>query len=152
MVPFRFESLQQELNKMSAQNEELQRETDRLQMENTRYKTLQLKAVKDAEKLKDERDSVLNEYRLIMSERDQVIKEVDKLQTGLEAAEAKLKNTSSERRVASEEIEALRQVKHTQIQKTTLGVNMKLVCELFHSRTSCIHCINDYLNTAFNLL
>ncbi|XP_067286358.1 disks large homolog 5 isoform X2 [Pseudorasbora parva] len=105
----RFDSLQQELNKMSAQNEELQRETDRLQMENTRYKTLQLKAVKDGEKLKEERDSVLNEYRLIMSERDQVIKEVDKLQTGLEAAEAKLKNTSSERRVASEELEALRQ-------------------------------------------
>uniref|UniRef100_A0A673H7R3 Disks large homolog 5-like n=1 Tax=Sinocyclocheilus rhinocerous TaxID=307959 RepID=A0A673H7R3_9TELE len=105
----RFEGLQQELNKVSAQNEELQRETDRLQMENTRYKTLQLKAVKDGEKLKEERDSVLNEYRLIMSERDQVIKEVDKLQTGLEAAEAKLKNTSSERRVTSEEIEALRQ-------------------------------------------
>uniref|UniRef100_A0A671RJE8 Calcium-activated potassium channel subunit alpha-1-like n=1 Tax=Sinocyclocheilus anshuiensis TaxID=1608454 RepID=A0A671RJE8_9TELE len=105
----RFESLQQELNKASAQNEELQRETDRLQMENTRYKTLQLKAVKDGEKLKEERDSVLNEYRLIMSERDQVIKEVDKLHTGLEAAEAKLKNTSSERRVTSEEIEALRQ-------------------------------------------
>ncbi|XP_026131794.1 disks large homolog 5 isoform X1 [Carassius auratus] len=105
----RFESLQQELNKTSAQNEELQRETDRLQMENTRYKMLQLKAVKDAEKLKEERDSVLNEYRLIMSERDQVIKEVDKLQTGLDAAEAKLKNTSSERRVAGEEMEALRQ-------------------------------------------
>ncbi|XP_051958294.1 disks large homolog 5-like isoform X2 [Xyrauchen texanus] len=105
----RFESLQQELNKISAQNDELQRETDRLQMESTRYKTLQLKAVKDAEKLKEERDSVLNEYRLIMSERDQVIKEVDKLQTGLDTAEAKLKNTSSERRVASEEIEALRQ-------------------------------------------
>uniref|UniRef100_A0A671L468 Disks large homolog 5-like n=1 Tax=Sinocyclocheilus anshuiensis TaxID=1608454 RepID=A0A671L468_9TELE len=108
----RFESLQQELNKASAQNEELQRETDRLQMENTRYKMLQLKAVKDAEKLKEERDSVFNEYRLIMSERDQVIKEVDKLQTGLDAAEARLKNTSSERRVAGEEIEALRQVKH----------------------------------------
>ncbi|KAL7856474.1 hypothetical protein SRHO_G00153730 [Serrasalmus rhombeus] len=44
-----------------------------------------------------------------MSERDQVIKEVERLQTGLEAAEAKLKNTSSERRVATEELEALRQ-------------------------------------------
>ncbi len=107
---------------MSSHNEELQRETDRLQMENTRYKMLQLKVVKDAEKLKEERDSVLNEYRLIMSERDQVIKEVDKLQTGLEAAEAKLKNTSSERRVAGEEIEALRQVKHTQLLKTTVTV------------------------------
>lgn len=105
----RFENVQQELNKLSAQNEELQRETEHLQMENTRYKTLQLKAVKDAEKLKEERDSVLSEYRLIMSERDQVIKEVDKLQSGLEAAEAKLKNTSSARRVASEEMEALRQ-------------------------------------------
>ncbi|XP_051529533.1 disks large homolog 5-like isoform X2 [Myxocyprinus asiaticus] len=105
----RFESLQQELNKISAQNDELQREMECLQMESTRYKTLQLKAVKDADKLKEERDSVLNEYRLIMSERDQVIKEVDKLQTGLDAAEAKLKNTSSERSVASEEIEALRQ-------------------------------------------
>ncbi len=114
MVSSRFESLQQELNKASAHNEELQRESDRLQMENTRYKTLQLKVVKDAEKLKEERDSVLNEYRLIMSERDQVIKEVDKLQTGLETAEARLKNTSSDRRVAGEEIEALRQVKHTQ--------------------------------------
>lgn len=84
-------------------------------MESTRHKTLQLKAVKDAEKLKEERDSVLSEYRLIMSERDQVIKEVDKLQSGLEAAESKLKNTSSARRVASEEMEALRQVAHAHL-------------------------------------
>lgn len=84
---------------------------DRLQSEATRLKTQQLKAVKDCEKYKEERDSVINEYRLIMSERDQVIKEVDRLQTGLEVAEAKLKNTSSERRVANEELEALRQVR-----------------------------------------
>ncbi|XP_051507242.1 disks large homolog 5a isoform X4 [Myxocyprinus asiaticus] len=105
----RFDSVQQELNKASAQNKELQREMERLQSEVTRYKNFQLKAVKDAEKYKEERDSVFNEYRLIMSERDQVIKEVDKLQTELEAAEARLKNTSSERVVASEELEALRQ-------------------------------------------
>ncbi|MGH0131361.1 UNVERIFIED_CONTAM: hypothetical protein FKN15_046299 [Acipenser sinensis] len=105
----RFDSIQQELTKTTAQNKELQVEMERLQSEATRYKTLQLKAVKDAEKYKEERDSVFNEYRLIMSERDQVIKEVDKLQTELEAAEAKLKNTSCERKVASEEMEALRQ-------------------------------------------
>ncbi|MGH0134380.1 UNVERIFIED_CONTAM: hypothetical protein FKN15_059082 [Acipenser sinensis] len=105
----RFDSIQQELTKTTAQNKELQREMERLQSEATRYKTLQLKAVKDSEKYKEERDSVFNEYRLIMSERDQVIKEVDKLQTELEAAEAKLKNTSCERKVASEEMEALRQ-------------------------------------------
>uniref|UniRef100_A0A3P8ST81 Discs, large homolog 5a (Drosophila) n=1 Tax=Amphiprion percula TaxID=161767 RepID=A0A3P8ST81_AMPPE len=102
-------TLQQELNKSSAQNKELQREMERLQSEVTRYKNLQLKSAKDCEKYKEERDSVFNEYRLIMSERDQVIKEVDKLQTELEAAEAQLKNTSSERVVASEELEALRQ-------------------------------------------
>ncbi|KAJ8406756.1 hypothetical protein AAFF_G00296720 [Aldrovandia affinis] len=107
--PLLFDSVQQELNKTAAQNKELQREMERLQSEATRFKTLQLKAVKDSEKYKEERDSVFNEYRLIMSERDQVIKEVDKLQTGLEVAEAKLKNTSSERKVASEEMEALRQ-------------------------------------------
>uniref|UniRef100_I3KQC4 Discs, large homolog 5a (Drosophila) n=1 Tax=Oreochromis niloticus TaxID=8128 RepID=I3KQC4_ORENI len=105
----RFDSVQQELNKSSAQNKELQREMERLQSEVTRYKNLQLKSAKDCEKYKEERDSVFNEYRLIMSERDQVIKEVDKLQTELEAAEARLKNTSSERVVASEELEALRQ-------------------------------------------
>lgn len=105
----RFEAMQQELNKATAQNKELQREMERLQSEVTRLKTIQLKAVKDAEKYKEERDSVFNEYRLIMSERDQVIKEVDKLQTELELAESKLKNTSSEKRVASEEMEALRQ-------------------------------------------
>ncbi|XP_074856140.1 disks large homolog 5 isoform X2 [Carettochelys insculpta] len=105
----RFESVQQELSKATAQNKELQREMERLQSEVTRFKTMQLKAVKDAEKCKEERDSVFNEYRLIMSERDQVIKEVDKLQTELELAESKLKNTSSEKRVASEEMEALRQ-------------------------------------------
>ncbi|XP_006006912.1 disks large homolog 5 [Latimeria chalumnae] len=105
----RFDSIQQELNKATAQNKELQREMERLQSEATRFKTLQLKAVKDAEKYKEERDSVFNEYRLIMSERDQVIKEVDKLQTELELAQAKLKNTSCERKVASEEMEALRQ-------------------------------------------
>ncbi|XP_028915376.1 disks large homolog 5 isoform X7 [Ornithorhynchus anatinus] len=106
----RFESVQQELNKVTSQNKELQREMERLQSEVTRFKTMQLKAVKDAEKYKEERDSVFNEYRLIMSERDQVIKEVDKLQTELELAESKLKNTSSEKRVASEEMEALRQI------------------------------------------
>ncbi|MBN3283844.1 DLG5 protein, partial [Polyodon spathula] len=105
----RFDSVQQELTKTTAQNNELQREMERLQSEATRYKTLHLKAVKDSEKYKEERDSVFNEYRLIMSERDQVIKEVDKLQTELEAAEAKLKTTSCERKVASEEMEALRQ-------------------------------------------
>ncbi|XP_041818099.1 disks large homolog 5-like isoform X1 [Chelmon rostratus] len=105
----RFDNTQQELSKAAAQNKELQREMDRLQSEATRLKTQQLKAVKDCEKYKEERDSVISEYRLIMSERDQVIKEVDRLQTGLEMAEAKLKNTSSERRVANEELEALRQ-------------------------------------------
>ncbi|NWZ43047.1 DLG5 protein, partial [Brachypodius atriceps] len=106
----RFESVQQELSNATAQNKELQREMERLQSEVTRFKTMQLKAGKDAEKYKEERDSVFNEYRLIMSERDQVIKEVDKLQTELELAESKLKNTSSEKRVASEEMEALRQI------------------------------------------
>uniref|UniRef100_A0A672VC59 Discs large MAGUK scaffold protein 5 n=1 Tax=Strigops habroptila TaxID=2489341 RepID=A0A672VC59_STRHB len=106
----RFESVQQELSNATAQNKELQREMERLQSEVTRFKTMQLKAAKDAEKYKEERDSVFNEYRLIMSERDQVIKEVDKLQTELELAESKLKNTSSEKRVASEEMEALRQI------------------------------------------
>lgn len=102
--------MQQELNKFSSQNKELQREMERLQSEVTRYMNLQLKSAKDCEKYKEERDSVFNEYRLIMSERDQVIKEVDKLQTELESAEARLKNTSTERVVASEELEALRQV------------------------------------------
>uniref|UniRef100_A0A8C3L4S1 Discs large MAGUK scaffold protein 5 n=1 Tax=Chrysolophus pictus TaxID=9089 RepID=A0A8C3L4S1_CHRPC len=105
-----FESVQQELSNATAQNKELQREMERLQSEVTRFKTMQLKAAKDSEKYKEERDSVFNEYRLIMSERDQVIKEVDKLQTELELAESKLKNTSSEKRVASEEMEALRQI------------------------------------------
>lgn len=109
---YRFDNTQQELSKAASQNKELQREMDRLQSETTRLKTQQLKAIKDSEKYKDERDSVISEYRLIMSERDQVIKEVDRLQTGLELAEAKLKNTSSERRVANEELEALRQVKN----------------------------------------
>uniref|UniRef100_A0A3Q4HH54 Discs, large homolog 5b (Drosophila), tandem duplicate 1 n=1 Tax=Neolamprologus brichardi TaxID=32507 RepID=A0A3Q4HH54_NEOBR len=107
----RFDNTHQELSKATAHNKELQREMERLQSEVTRLKTQQLKAAKDGEKYKEERDSVISEYRLIMSERDQVIKEVDRLQTGLEMAEAKLKSTSSERRVASEELEALRQVK-----------------------------------------
>ncbi|XP_034563042.1 disks large homolog 5-like isoform X1 [Notolabrus celidotus] len=105
----RFDNTQQELSKAASQNKELHREMERLQSEATRLKTQQLKAAKDSEKYKEERDSVISEYRLIMSERDQVIKEVDRLQTGLEVAEAKLKNTSSERRVANEELEALRQ-------------------------------------------
>ncbi|KAM4636733.1 disks large homolog 5 [Discoglossus pictus] len=105
----RYDSIQQELNKATLQNKELQREMERLQAEATRFKTMQLKAAKDAEKYKEERDAVLNEYRLIMSERDQVIKEVDKMQTELELAQGRLKNTSSEKRVASEEMEALRQ-------------------------------------------
>ncbi|CAL8303007.1 unnamed protein product [Lota lota] len=105
----RYDTVQQELASAAAQNKELQREMERLQAETTRLKTQQLKAAKDCDKYKEERDSVFSEYRLIMSERDQVIKEVDKLQTGLELAEARLKNTSSERRVAGDELEALRQ-------------------------------------------
>ncbi|XP_043839352.1 disks large homolog 5 isoform X3 [Dromiciops gliroides] len=106
----RFETMQQDLNKAMVQNKELQREMERLQSEVTRLRAMQLKALKDAEKYKEERDSVFNEYQLIMSERDQVIKELDKLQTELELAESKLKNTTSEKRVASEEMEALRQI------------------------------------------
>ncbi|XP_068924429.1 disks large homolog 5 isoform X4 [Petaurus breviceps papuanus] len=106
----RFESMQQDLNKATVQNKELQREMERLQSEVTRLRAMQLKALKDAEKYKEERDSVFNEYQLIMSERDQVIKELDKLQTELELAESKLKSTTSEKRAASEEMEALRQI------------------------------------------
>uniref|UniRef100_UPI00398E5A29 disks large homolog 5a isoform X7 n=1 Tax=Pristiophorus japonicus TaxID=55135 RepID=UPI00398E5A29 len=109
----RYDSIQHELSKATVQNKELQREMERLQTEVTRYKTLQLKAVKDAEKYKEERDTVLNEYRLVMSERDQVHKEIDKLQTELELAQGHLKNTSSERKVAGEELEALRQELHS---------------------------------------
>lgn len=109
----RYDSIQHELSKATVQNKELQREMERLQTEVTRYKTLQLKAMKDAEKYKEERDTVLNEYRLVMSERDQVHKEIDKLQTELELAQGHLKNTSSERKVAGEELEALRQELHS---------------------------------------
>uniref|UniRef100_UPI00398F1859 disks large homolog 5a isoform X5 n=1 Tax=Pristiophorus japonicus TaxID=55135 RepID=UPI00398F1859 len=112
----RYDSIQHELSKATVQNKELQREMERLQTEVTRYKTLQLKAVKDAEKYKEERDTVLNEYRLVMSERDQVHKEIDKLQTELELAQGHLKNTSSERKVAGEELEALRQCLNLQKQ------------------------------------
>ncbi|XP_067876681.1 disks large homolog 5a isoform X8 [Heterodontus francisci] len=112
----RYDSIQHELSKATVQNKEIQREMERLQTEVTRYKTLQLKAVKDAEKYKEERDTVLNEYRLVMSERDQVHKEIDKLQTELELAQGHLKNTSSERKVAGEELEALRQCLNLQKQ------------------------------------
>lgn len=114
--------MQQELSAAASRSAELQRELERVQSEATRSRTLQLKAGQDAEKLREERDAVLSEYRLVMSERDQVIKEVDKLQTGLEAAEAKLKNTSSQRRVASEELEALRQVRALRSNTTPLKV------------------------------
>ena len=130
---YRFDNTQQELSKAAAQNKELQREMDRLQSETTRLKTQQLKAMKDSEKYKEERDSVISEYRLIMSERDQVIKEVDRLQTGLELAEAKLKNTSSERRVANEELEALRQVKNI----IRLNVKGALSHNLLHMWADC---------------
>ncbi|XP_038639162.1 disks large homolog 5a isoform X7 [Scyliorhinus canicula] len=112
----RYDLIQHELSKTTVQNKELQREMERLQSEVTRYKTLQLKAMKDAEKYKEERDTVLNEYRLVMSERDQVHKEIDKLQTELELAQGHLKNTSSERKVAGEELEALRQCLNLQKQ------------------------------------
>ena len=120
--------MQQEVTKASSQNKELQREMERLQAEVTRNKNFQLKAAKDVEKFKEERDSVFNEYRLIMSERDQVIKEVDKLQTELETAEARLKNTSSERVVASEELEALRQVPETTLTHTHTHTSYLSIC------------------------
>lgn len=110
---------------------------ERLQSEVTRYKNLQLKSAKDCEKYKEERDSVFNEYRLIMSERDQVIKELDKLQTELEAAEARLKNTSSERVVASEELEALRQVSDLKIYT---------VCVILFYRSCLSQWIKDYFH------
>ncbi|XP_030195412.1 disks large homolog 5 isoform X2 [Gadus morhua] len=134
----RYDTVQQELAAAAAQNKELQRETERLQAEATRLKTQQLKAAKDCDKYKEERDSVFSEYRLIMSERDQVIKEVDKLQTGLELAEARLKNTSSERRVAGDELEALRQELGS-----ALAERDRAVCERNELRDKCCHEAKD---------
>uniref|UniRef100_A0A3Q3IAM7 Discs, large homolog 5b (Drosophila), tandem duplicate 1 n=1 Tax=Monopterus albus TaxID=43700 RepID=A0A3Q3IAM7_MONAL len=75
----RFDNTQQELSKTAAQNQELQREMERLQSEATRLKTQQLKAVKDCEKYKEERDSVISEYRLIMTlvDRDRACKDIE---------------------------------------------------------------------------
>ena len=61
---------------------------------------------------------------------EQVITEVDKLQTGLEVAEAKLKNTSSEKRMTSEEMEALRQVR----QCLNLYLNLYVVLAEVHTQ------------------
>ncbi|CAB1312852.1 unnamed protein product [Coregonus sp. 'balchen'] len=72
----RFDSVQQELNKSSAQNKELQREMERLQTEVTRCKNFQLKAVKDCEKCKEERDSELNSS---LVDRDRAICERNEL-------------------------------------------------------------------------
>ncbi|XP_028405044.1 disks large homolog 5-like isoform X2 [Dendronephthya gigantea] len=48
---------------------------------------LQLKATRELTKLKEERNSALSEYRLVMSERDSVHKEMDKLQEDLVKAQ-----------------------------------------------------------------
>ncbi|KAJ8418258.1 hypothetical protein AAFF_G00139670 [Aldrovandia affinis] len=73
-----------ELSKVTAQNDEPRIETEEV----TRHRTLQLKATKDSERHREERNSVISKYRLVMSERDHVIREADKLWTEPEAANA----------------------------------------------------------------
>ncbi|XP_062958227.1 disks large homolog 5 isoform X2 [Cynocephalus volans] len=107
----KFEAIHHELNKATAQNKDLQWEMELLQSELTELRTMQVKTEKESEKYKEERDAVYSEYKLIMSERDQVISELDKLQTEVELAESKLKSSTCEKKVASEGVEALRQIK-----------------------------------------
>ena len=68
----RFEAIHHELNKATAQNKDLQWEMELLQSELTELRTTQAKTAKESEKYKEERDAVYSEYKLIMSERDQV--------------------------------------------------------------------------------
>ncbi|XP_029775763.1 disks large homolog 5-like [Suricata suricatta] len=109
----RCEAIHQEVDKATAQNNGLQWEMELLQSELTELRTIQLKTAKESEQYKEERDTVYSEYMLIKSQLDQVISELDrldKLQTDVELAESKLKSSTSQKKAASEEMEALGQV------------------------------------------
>lgn len=82
-----------------------------LQLELIELRIMQVKIVKELEKYREEWDVVYSEYKFIMSECDQVIFELDKLQIEVELVEFKFKSSIFEKKVVNEEMEVLWQIK-----------------------------------------
>ncbi|XP_060131002.1 disks large homolog 5-like isoform X2 [Zootoca vivipara] len=108
-----------------------------MQAELTRFKTMQLKAMKDAEKYKEERDKVLNE--------------MDRLKSELELAKSQLKCMS---RVSSEKMEALGQVQKCTASEEHLSPELQ-EWPMYspkhgsHSRPSSIRLVGSSINLQY---
>lgn len=65
---------------------------------------VRMKTSKDLKRLTEERNAAMQEYSLIMSERDTVHKEMEKLSDDLTKAFMKIKNHETENKDSSEEV------------------------------------------------
>lgn len=65
---------------------------------------VRIKAAKDIARLTEERNGAIQEYTLIMSERDTVHKEIEKLQEELSNANKTLKATEVQNKATLEEV------------------------------------------------
>ena len=94
----------------------IEKELQKLRMEREEYKKGRaqavadtIKASKDNGRLRGERDAVVHEYSLIMSERDSVHKEMEQLQDKLTETQKRLDAVEKDKKSISDEVETLRQ-------------------------------------------
>lgn len=65
---------------------------------------VRIKATKDLARLTEERNAAVQEYSLIMSERDTVHKEMERMQEELNEAQKIIKNSEGTKKASAEEV------------------------------------------------
>lgn len=65
---------------------------------------VRIKATKDLARLTEERNAAVQEYSLIMSERDTVHKEMERMQEELNEAQKIIKNSENAKKATAEEV------------------------------------------------
>lgn len=66
---------------------------------------VRIKATKDLSRLTEERNAAVQEYSLIMSERDTVHKEMERMQEELNEAQKIIKNSDNAKKATAEEVD-----------------------------------------------
>lgn len=69
---------------------------------------VRIKASKDLSRLTEERNAAVQEYTLIMSERDSVHKEIERLQEELQEAQSKARQAESAHKASLDEVSKFR--------------------------------------------
>ena len=90
-----------ELSGAKVERDKAEREKKQLMVENLHFR-------KDISRIRRERDAIVGEYTLVMSERDTVHKEMEQLQDKCGEAKKKAENLDSDKRKLTSEIESLK--------------------------------------------